>query len=101
LLWGSRGDVGVAVAPNVPPWVMIAAPGAGGALVALISGLGRRPVGGEGMATLIEAVALSGGKIASRPVLLDALASIATVGSGGPPGRGGAVMRPRAQDFSW
>jgi CIC family chloride channel protein len=101
VLWGSRGDLGVAVAPNVPPWVMIAAPGAGGALIALIIWLGRRPVGGEGMATLIEAVALSGGKIASRPVLLDALASIATVGSGGSLGREGPMIRLGAMISSW
>ena len=101
LLWGSRGDLGVAVAPNVPPWVMIAAPTAGGALVALIIWLGRRPVGGEGMAMLIEAVALSGGKIASRPVLLDALASIATVGSGGSLGREGPMIRLGAMISSW
>ena len=101
LLWGSRGDLGVAVAPSVPPWVMIAAPTAGGALVALIIWLGRRPVGGEGMAMLIEAVALSGGKIASRPVLLDALASIATVGSGGSLGREGPMIRLGAMISSW
>jgi len=101
LLWGSRCDLGVAVAPNVPPWVMIAAPTAGGALVALIIWLGRRPVGGEGMAMLIEAVALSGGKIASRPVLLDALASIVTVGSGGSLGREGPMIRLGAMISSW
>jgi chloride channel protein, CIC family len=101
VLWGSRGDLGVVVAPAVPPWVMIAAPSAGGALVALIIWLGRRPVGGEGMATLIEAVALSGGKIASRPVLLDALASIATVGSGGSLGREGPMIRLGAMISSW
>lgn len=101
LLWGSRGDLGVVVAPNVPPWVMIAAPTAGGALVALVIWLGRRPVGGEGMAMLIEAVALSGGKIASRPVLLDALASIATVGSGGSLGREGPMIRLGAMISSW
>ncbi|HXO41842.1 MAG TPA: chloride channel protein, partial [Thermoanaerobaculia bacterium] len=101
LLWGSRGDLGVAVAPTVPPWVMIAAPTAGGALVALSIWLGRRPVGGEGMSMLIEAVALSGGKIASRPVLLDALASIATVGSGGSLGREGPMIRLGAMISSW
>jgi chloride channel protein, CIC family len=101
LLWGSRGDLGVAVASNVPPWVMIAAPTAGGALVALVIWLGRRPVGGEGMAMLIEAVALSGGKIASRPVLLDAVASIATVGSGGSLGREGPMIRLGAMISSW
>jgi CIC family chloride channel protein len=101
VLWGSRGDLGVAVAPTVPPWVVIAAPTAGGALVALIIWLGRQPVGGEGMATLIEAVALSGGKIPRRPVMLNALASIVTVGSGGSLGREGPMIRLGAMISSW
>jgi CIC family chloride channel protein len=101
VLWGSRGDLGVVVAPSVPPWVVIAAPTAGGMLVALIIWLGRQPVGGEGMAMLIEAVALSGGKIPRRPVLLNALASIATVGSGGSLGREGPMIRLGAMISSW
>ncbi|MBV8201911.1 MAG: chloride channel protein [Acidobacteria bacterium] len=101
VLWGSRGDLGVAVAPAVPPWVVIAAPTAGGVLVVLIIWLGRQSVGGEGMAMLIEAVALSGGKIPRRPVLLNALASIATVGSGGSLGREGPMIRLGAMISSW
>jgi CIC family chloride channel protein len=101
VLWGSRGDLGVVVAPSVPPWVVIAAPTAGGALVALIIWLGREPVAGEGMAMLIEAVALSGGKIPRRPVLINALASIATVGSGGSLGREGPMIRLGAMISSW
>ena len=84
LLWGTHGDF-LDVVAQVPRWVVVAAPAAGGALVGLILFLGRRRLkgeaGGEGMATLIEAVALSGGKIAPRPVLINALAAIATVGS--------------------
>jgi chloride channel protein, CIC family len=101
VLWGSPGDLGVAVAPHVARWVVIAAPSVGGALVGLIIWLGRQPVGGEGMATLIEAVALSGGKIPRRPVLINALASIATVGSGGSLGREGPMIRLGAMISSW
>ncbi|HVR07489.1 MAG TPA: chloride channel protein [Thermoanaerobaculia bacterium] len=101
VLWGSRGDLGVTVAPLAPHWVAIAAPTAGGVLVALIIWLARQPVGGEGMAMLIEAVALSGGKIPRRPVMINALASIVTVGSGGSLGREGPMIRLGAMISSW
>lgn len=101
LLWGSRGDLGVAVAPAVPPWVAIAAPAAGGLLIGLVLWLTRRPAGGEGTAMLIEAVALSGGRIPRRPVLIDALSSIFTVGSGGSLGREGPMIRLGAMLSSW
>jgi CIC family chloride channel protein len=99
-LWGSPGDL-LAVAPRVPRWVVVAAPAAGGALVGLVIWLGRQPVGGEGMAVLIEAVALSGGKISPRPVLFNALAAMATVGSGGSLGREGPMIRLGAMISSW
>jgi CIC family chloride channel protein len=99
-LWGSSGDL-LAVAPRVPRWMVVAAPAAGGALVGLVIWLGRQPVGGEGMAVLIEAVALSGGKISPRPVFFNALAAIATVGSGGSLGREGPMIRLGAMISSW
>jgi CIC family chloride channel protein len=99
-LWGSPGDL-LAVAPKVSRWVVVAAPAAGGALVGLVIWLGRQPVSGEGMAVLIEAVALSGGKISPRPVLFNALAAIATVGSGGSLGREGPMIRLGAMISSW
>ncbi|MDP9121644.1 MAG: hypothetical protein M3O15_09815, partial [Acidobacteriota bacterium] len=82
LLWGSPAEL-LDVARQAPRWLVIAAPAAGGALVGAIIFLSRRPVAGEGMASLIEAVALTGGRIPPRPVLINALAAIATVGSGG------------------
>src|SRR6476469_9434649 len=73
LLWGSRGDL-LTIVPKVHRWVVVAAPAIGGALLGIILWLSRRrqPPGkakgnagdeasGEGMAMLIEAVALSGG----------------------------------------
>jgi chloride channel protein, CIC family len=100
LLWGSPGEL-LEVARRATRWQVIAAPTCGGLLVGAIIWLGRRPVGGEGMATLIEAVALSGGKIPPRPVLWNALGAIATVGSGGSLGREGPMIRLGAMISSW
>ncbi|MFL6194841.1 MAG: chloride channel protein, partial [Thermoanaerobaculia bacterium] len=105
-LWGARGEL-LAIVAGTPRWRIVAAPAAGGALVGLILWLARRrgqeksDAGGEGMAMLIEAVALSGGKIAPRPVLLNALAAIVTVGSGGSLGREGPMIRLGSMISSW
>lgn len=94
VLWGHSGEfLRPLLAHQVPPWVVIGAPACGGVLVGLIVWLGRQPPGGEGMAMLIEAVALSSGKIAPRPVLFDALTAVATVGSGGSLGKEGPMIR--------
>ena len=105
VLWGSRGDL-LAIVPAVRPrWMVVAAPAAGGILIGLILWLSRRRIkgesSGEGMASLIEAVALSGGKIAPRPVLINALAAVVTVGSGGSLGREGPMIRLGAMISSW
>ncbi|HKI02052.1 MAG TPA: chloride channel protein [Thermoanaerobaculia bacterium] len=104
LLWGSPGEL-LAIIPKVPRWVVVAAPAAGGVVVGLIYWFGSRRLkseaSGEGTAMLIEAVALSGGKIAPRPVLINALAAIATVGSGGSLGREGPMIRLGAMISSW
>jgi CIC family chloride channel protein len=93
-LWGYSGDLlGPLLAHKVPVWVVIGAPACGGVLVGLVLWLGRQPPGGEGMAMLIEAVALSSGKIPARPVLFDALTAVATVGSGGSLGKEGPMIR--------
>jgi chloride channel protein, CIC family len=93
-LWGYSGDLlGPLMAHKVPVWVVIGAPTCGGVLVGLILWLGRQPPGGEGMAMLIEAVALSSGRIPARPVLVDALTAVATVGSGGSLGKEGPMIR--------
>lgn len=104
VLWGSRGDL-LTLIPKVHRWVVVAAPATGGALLGAILWWRRRRMpgeaGGEGMAMLIEAVALSGGKIAPRPVLINAVAAIVTVGSGGSLGREGPMIRMGAMLSSW
>jgi CIC family chloride channel protein len=113
VLWGSRGDL-LTIVPKVHRWVVVAAPAIGGALLGVILWLSRRrfrgktsggktsgEASGEGMAMLIEAVALSGGKIAPRPVLINAVAAIVTVGAGGSLGREGPMIRMGAMLSSW
>jgi CIC family chloride channel protein len=100
VLWGSSGEI-LEVARRAPRWVVVAAPAIGGALVGLILWLGRQRPSGEGMGTLIEAVALSSGKFPPKPVLIDALAAVVTVGSGGSLGREGPKIRLGAMISSW
>ncbi|HKH47783.1 MAG TPA: chloride channel protein [Thermoanaerobaculia bacterium] len=100
LLWGREGEL-LQVAREVPRWVVVAAPAIGGAVIGLIIWLGRQSVSGEGMSSLIEAVALHGGRIPPRPVLINALAAIVTVGSGGSLGREGPMIRLGAMVASW
>ncbi|HEX4961332.1 MAG TPA: chloride channel protein [Thermoanaerobaculia bacterium] len=105
VLWGHTGEI-LGLVTKAPRWLVVVAPACGGALVGLILWLGRRKsrgeaAGGEGMAMLIEAVALTGGKIAPRPVLINALAAVVTVGSGGSLGREGPMIRLGAMISSW
>lgn len=91
LLWGSSNLLEVAT--RVPFWRGVAAPAAGGLLIALIVLVGRGRPEGPGMGILIESVALRGGRVPVRPVLVGSLAAIATVGSGGSLGREGPMIR--------
>src|SRR4051794_12661677 len=104
LLWGSSGDL-LTLVPKVHRWVVVAAPATGGVILGIIYWRTHRHAPGEGkgegMAMLIEAVALSGGRIAPRPVLINALAAIVTVGSGGSLGREGPMIRLGAMVSSW
>jgi chloride channel protein, CIC family len=106
LLWGSHGEL-LTIIPKVHRWVIVTAPAIGGAVVGGIywlthrRGRGGEGGGGEGMAMLIEAVALSGGRIAPRPVIINAVSAIVTVGSGGSLGREGPMIRLGAMISSW
>ncbi|HSU83626.1 MAG TPA: chloride channel protein, partial [Thermoanaerobaculia bacterium] len=104
LLWGSHGEL-LTIIPKVHRWVIVTAPALGGVLVGIIYWRTHRRAhaegSGEGMAMLIEAVALSGGRIAPRPVLINALSSIITVGAGGSLGREGPMIRLGAMISSW
>ena len=100
LLWQSPEGLADA-ARKLPPWLVVAIPAFGGVLVGIIAWIVKQPVGGGGMSALIEAVAVSGGKIPPKPVIANALAAVATVGSGGSLGREGPMIRLGAMIASW
>ncbi|HWM91468.1 MAG TPA: chloride channel protein [Thermoanaerobaculia bacterium] len=100
VLWLSPEGILGAV-QEVPRWRVVAVLSFGGLLVGLVGWATRQPVGGGGMAAMIEAVALSGGRVPPKPVLANALAAIATVGSGGSLGREGPLIRLGAMISSW
>ena len=100
LLWGYWPSFVNAV-ERAPAWLVVGAPTVGGILIALFVLWGREPVGGRGMSTLIEAVALHGGRVSLKPMALSAGAAIATVASGGSLGREGPMIRLGAAVSSW
>ncbi len=92
LLWGSGRPLEL-LAAGLPPWRVLAAPLAGGLVVAVVAWLARESLSGGGMSLLIESVALRRGSVPARPVLWRAAAAVATVGSGGSLGREGPMIR--------
>jgi chloride channel protein, CIC family len=92
LLWGSGASLAERAAA-LPSWRVIAAPAAGGVLVGLLLLVFHSVNRAGGMSALIEAVALAGGRVPGRAVLLDAVTAIATVGAGGSLGREGPMIR--------
>lgn len=99
LLWG-EGSL-IELASTAPWWVVVGAPTVGGLLVGAIVHFGRSGGAGGGMASLIEAVALTGGRVPPRPMIVNALAAVATVGGGGSLGREGPMIRLGAMVSSW
>ncbi len=99
-LWGFWPSYEAAAA-HLPSWRIVAALLAGGLVVVLLQRLYREPLGGHGVSSLIEAVVLHGGKLAVRPVLGSAIASVAVVGSGGSLGREGPMLRLGEAVASW
>lgn len=91
LLWGSSNLLEAAM--EVPLWRALAAPVVGGVLIAVIVLVNRAPAEGPGMGILIESVALRGGRVPPRSIIVSSLAAIVTVGSGGSLGREGPMIR--------
>ena len=91
LLW--RDPHLLTAVTTAPRWVVVGVPALGGLVVGLLLWLAREPLGeGGGMASLIEAVALRGGRPGS-PSPWRLFAAIVTVGSGGSLGREGPLIR--------
>jgi CIC family chloride channel protein len=100
LLWGYWPSF-VNAAEMAPPWLVVLAPTVGGLLVGAVIWWAKEAVGGRGMSSLIEAVALHSGRVPLRPVFASAAAAIATVGCGGSLGREGPLIRLGAAISSW
>jgi CIC family chloride channel protein len=100
LLWGYYPTFVFAV-HQISAWRVVGALGAGGLVVVAIRRLARTPISTQGVSALVEAVALYGGRLSVRPVLLSAAAAIATVGAGGSLGREGPMLRLGAAVSSW
>jgi CIC family chloride channel protein len=102
LAWGA-GPL-LAAARALPWWQVVLVPALGGLVVGWIvrKGLGAQGGGaGGGMASLIEGVVLTGGKVPLRPALVSTLAAVVTVGTGGALGREGPMIRLGATLSSW
>lgn len=92
LLWGPGGELWER-ASGLPWWRVVGASATGGALVGLLLWTFRSVNRAGGMGALIEAVALAGGRVPGRAVLLDAATAVVTVGAGGSLGREGPMIR--------
>jgi len=76
------------------PWVyLLFLPAIGGALVGPLVYFFAREAKGHGVPEVIEAVALNGGKIRPRLVVVKAIASAITLGTGGSAGREGPIVQ--------
>ncbi len=82
-----------AMAAGLAPWLLVGIPALGGLLAgALITFYGRE-ARGPGVPEVMEAVALNGGVLRRRVVVLKTLASALTIGSGGSAGREGPIVQ--------
>ncbi|MFQ5551215.1 MAG: chloride channel protein [Gemmatimonadales bacterium] len=77
----------------LPVWWKVAAPAVGGALVGTITYYFAREARGHGVPEVMEAVALSGGRIRPRVVVAKLFASGVSIASGGSVGREGPIVQ--------
>lgn len=77
----------------MPWWKKILIPAAGGLIVGPVVYFLAREAKGHGVPEVMEAVAVRGGKIRPRVVLVKAIASALTIGTGGSVGREGPIVQ--------
>ncbi len=78
---------------QLPWWLMLIIPAAGGAIVGPLVHFLAREAKGHGVPEVMEAVALRGGRIRPRVVLVKSIASALTIGTGGSVGREGPIVQ--------
>jgi len=74
-------------------WGVVLVPAAGGIVVGLLTYFLAREAKGHGVPEVMEAMAVQGGKIRARVVLVKAFASSICLGSGGSAGREGPIVQ--------
>ena len=80
--------------PGTGSWYWkLLAPAAGGLLVGSLIYFGAREARGHGVPEVMHAAANLGGRIRARVVLVKALASAITIGTGGAVGREGPIVQ--------
>ncbi len=78
---------------GIAPFHLLIIPALGGAIVGLLVYRFAREAKGHGVPEVMEAVALRGGRIRPRVVVVKALASAVCIGSGGSVGREGPIAQ--------
>lgn len=81
------------LAPLLGPYAVLWIPALGGLLVGPLVYFLAREAKGHGVPEVMEAVALRGGRIRPRVILVKAIASAVTIGSGGSTGREGPIVQ--------
>jgi CIC family chloride channel protein len=86
------GDLTRLLAP-LGPFALIVSVGAGGAIAAFVAARFAPEARGHGVPEVMAAVALRGGVIRPRIIIIKALASAVTIGFGGAAGREGPIVQ--------
>lgn len=100
LFWG-EGEPTVSFLRELPWYMRLLLPIAGGLLIAPLVTRWARGATGSGIPEVIEAVALRGGAIRRRVAPLKTLAASITIGSGGSAGPEGPIVHIGASIGSW
>jgi chloride channel protein, CIC family len=90
--FGQGGDL-LEVVEELPWYWRLLAPALGGVLVGPLVHFVAREAKGHGVPEVMEAIALRGGTIRPRVVIVKALASAISIGSGGSVGREGPIVQ--------
>ena len=92
LSYGSEAFL-IDILPTLPWWAKVWVPAAGGLIVGPLVYFWAREAKGHGVPEVMESVALKGGLIRKRIVVIKSLASAICIGTGGAVGREGPIVQ--------